>query len=152
MALGAPVVLRLLGGAAAAAAPLDGPHVVHVEPDPDADVAGCGDTSSLTFDAVAADQDQFLTIAKFRALRKLWARIEEAWREYLAERWEIPPGTPTTRWGDLLEAQGADPDASRELVRLADDLHYLRYAPQLSTCGTLCGEVLDRCRKILRRL
>ena len=24
---------------------------------------------------LAADQDQFLTIAKFRALRKLWARI-----------------------------------------------------------------------------
>lgn len=27
---------------------------------------------------LAADQDQFLTIAKFRALRRLWARIEEA--------------------------------------------------------------------------
>jgi methylmalonyl-CoA mutase len=27
---------------------------------------------------LAADQDQFLTIAKFRALRKLWARIEQA--------------------------------------------------------------------------
>ena len=27
---------------------------------------------------LAADQDQFLTVAKFRALRKLWARIEEA--------------------------------------------------------------------------
>ena len=27
---------------------------------------------------LAADQDQFLTIAKFRAVRKLWARVEEA--------------------------------------------------------------------------
>lgn len=27
---------------------------------------------------LAADQDQFLTIAKFRALRRLWARVEEA--------------------------------------------------------------------------
>ncbi len=27
---------------------------------------------------LAADQDQFLTVAKFRALRKLWARVEEA--------------------------------------------------------------------------
>ena len=27
---------------------------------------------------LAADQDQFLTIAKFRAIRKLWARIEQA--------------------------------------------------------------------------
>jgi methylmalonyl-CoA mutase len=30
------------------------------------------------FFRLAADADQFLTIAKFRALRKLWARIEEA--------------------------------------------------------------------------
>lgn len=84
--------------------------------------------------------------------RQAAARVEEAWRDFLAERWEIPPGTASTRWGELLEARGADPDASRELVRLADDLHYLRYAPQLSTCDTLLGEVLDRCRKILRRL
>ena len=27
---------------------------------------------------LAADADQFLTIAKFRALRKLWARVEQA--------------------------------------------------------------------------
>jgi methylmalonyl-CoA mutase len=32
----------------------------------------------LIFFRLAADQDQFLTIAKFRALRKLWARVEEA--------------------------------------------------------------------------
>jgi methylmalonyl-CoA mutase len=32
----------------------------------------------LVFFRLAADQHQFLTIAKFRALRKLWSRIEEA--------------------------------------------------------------------------
>lgn len=32
----------------------------------------------LIFFRLAVDQDQFFTIAKFRALRKLWARIEEA--------------------------------------------------------------------------
>jgi methylmalonyl-CoA mutase len=32
----------------------------------------------LIFFRLAADQDQFFTIAKFRALRKLWARVEEA--------------------------------------------------------------------------
>jgi hypothetical protein len=84
--------------------------------------------------------------------RQAAARIEEAWRDFLAERWEIPPGTPSTRWADLLIARNADPDAAHELVRLADDLHYLRYAPQLSTCGSMVGEVLDRCRKLLRRL
>jgi methylmalonyl-CoA mutase len=36
------------------------------------------DARSHIFFRLAADQDQFLTIAKFRALRKLWARIEEA--------------------------------------------------------------------------
>ena len=32
----------------------------------------------LIFFRLAADQDQFLTIAKFRAIRNLWARVEEA--------------------------------------------------------------------------
>src|SRR5262249_23773398 len=32
----------------------------------------------MIFFRLAANADQFLTIAKFRALRKLWARVEEA--------------------------------------------------------------------------
>jgi methylmalonyl-CoA mutase len=36
------------------------------------------DARSLIYFRLAADQDQFLTIAKFRGLRKLWARVEEA--------------------------------------------------------------------------
>jgi methylmalonyl-CoA mutase len=32
----------------------------------------------LIYFRLAADQDQFLTIAKFRAVRKLWTRVEEA--------------------------------------------------------------------------
>jgi methylmalonyl-CoA mutase len=36
------------------------------------------DARALIYFRLAADQDQFLTIAKFRAIRKLWARIEEA--------------------------------------------------------------------------
>jgi hypothetical protein len=84
--------------------------------------------------------------------RQAAARIEEAWRDLLAERWDIPPGTPSTRWAALLEARGADPEAARELVRLADDLHYLRYAPQLSTCDSMIGEVLDRCKRLARKL
>ncbi len=32
----------------------------------------------MIFFRLAADADQFLTMAKFRALRKLWARVEEA--------------------------------------------------------------------------
>jgi len=33
---------------------------------------------SMIYFLLSADADQFLTIAKFRALRKLWARVEEA--------------------------------------------------------------------------
>lgn len=84
--------------------------------------------------------------------RQLAARIEESWRGFLEARWEIPPGTPSTRWAALLDERGVDPEASRELVGLADDLHYLRYAPQLSSCDSLCREVLDRCRRLVRRL
>jgi methylmalonyl-CoA mutase len=47
------------------------------------------EAQSITLDAarkmiffrLAADADQFLTLAKFRALRKLWARVEEAFEE-----------------------------------------------------------------------
>jgi hypothetical protein len=42
--------------------------------------------------------------------------------------------------------------ALNELGQLLDDLEYLRYAPQLSTTGTLRSEVLARCRRLLRRL
>ena len=36
------------------------------------------DARAMIYFRLAADQDEFLTIAKFRAMRKLWARIEEA--------------------------------------------------------------------------
>lgn len=36
------------------------------------------DARRTVFFRLAADADQFLTIAKFRALRKVWARVEEA--------------------------------------------------------------------------
>jgi methylmalonyl-CoA mutase len=43
---------------------------------------GCGmaldDARAMIFFRLAADADQFLTIAKFRALRRLWGRVEEA--------------------------------------------------------------------------
>jgi methylmalonyl-CoA mutase len=45
-------------------------------------LAGCGvaldQAREMIFFRLAADADQFLTIAKFRALRRLWGRVEEA--------------------------------------------------------------------------
>ena len=37
-----------------------------------------GDARRMIYFRLAADADQFMTTAKFRALRKLWARVEEA--------------------------------------------------------------------------
>jgi hypothetical protein len=84
--------------------------------------------------------------------RQMAARLEEGWREFLAERWGVPPETPSSRWADLLALRKATAEAVAETARLVEDLHYLRYAPQLSATGTLRGEVLARCRRLLRRL
>lgn len=84
--------------------------------------------------------------------RQVAAEMEEAWKIFLQRRWDISPGSPTNEWSALLAAQGADVEAAGELVRLADDLHYLRYAPQLSSIDTLTGKLLVRSRKLLRSL
>jgi hypothetical protein len=84
--------------------------------------------------------------------RQAAARIEEAWRTFLARRWDLPPTAPLPRWSELLRERGADPEAAAELGRLVDDLHYLRFAPQLSATENLTTEALSRSRRLLRRL
>jgi hypothetical protein len=84
--------------------------------------------------------------------RQAAAAAESAWRDYLAERWQIPRGFPSTQWEGALGSHGVDPATARELVLLMDDLHYLRYAPQLATTGPLHGELLPRSRQLLRQL
>jgi hypothetical protein len=84
--------------------------------------------------------------------RQAAACIEEAWRELLSARWEIPSGTPPSRWGEALAARGAEPAAAAELRSLAEDLNYLRFAPQLSETGDLITEAVDRSHRLLRRL
>jgi methylmalonyl-CoA mutase len=44
----------------------------------EADGVPLDDARRMIFFRLSADADQFLTMAKFRALRKLWARVEEA--------------------------------------------------------------------------
>jgi methylmalonyl-CoA mutase len=39
---------------------------------------GLGDARAMVYARLSADADEFLTLAKFRALRLLWARIEQA--------------------------------------------------------------------------
>ncbi len=90
--------------------------------------------------------------ARNRQPRQAAAEIEEAWRNFLHHRWNLPPGAPSTQWSTLLAARGARPTAASELVKLADDLHYLRYAPKLSSTEELQRELVDRSRKLIRGL
>lgn len=84
--------------------------------------------------------------------RRAAAGIEEALRHLLEARWRIGPGTPSTRWPELLEARGMAPEVAAETGRLGEDLHYLRYAPQLADADELLQDVLRRGRKLSRAL
>ncbi|MFP5287387.1 MAG: BatD family protein, partial [Thermoanaerobaculia bacterium] len=97
-------------------------------------------------------EDCFAEVETEERPRQMAIRLEEGWRELLAERWDIPPETPSSRWANLLALRKAPAGTVEEAARLVEDLHYLRYAPQLSATGTLRSEVLARCRRLLRRL
>jgi|CXWL01.1.fsa_nt_gi hypothetical protein len=95
---------------------------------------------------------QLATAAGETRPRQAAGAIEDAWRSFLSTRWDVPPGTPSTQWGTLLASRGADAGAAGELVKLADDLHYLRYAPQLSSCEALQSELVTRGQQLAKRL
>lgn len=78
--------------------------------------------------------------------------LDELWREFLDEKWAVPMGTPSARWGALLRRRGVEAETTNELSQLAEDLHFLRYAPQLSASDELGTELVQRSRKLLRRL
>lgn len=84
--------------------------------------------------------------------RQAAAQMKEAWRDFLEERWGVPQGTASTQWSSLLVEAGAQPQAAGELVELADDLHYLRYAPKLSSTVEMRKEMIERSRRLLKVL
>jgi hypothetical protein len=119
---------------------------------PAASTANAAASPAIAPPALDTAERLLLAAAAESRPRQAAARIEEAWRGFLAERWEIPAATPPPRWGALLRDRGADPQAADDLVRLADDLLYLRYAPQLSAVESLSAEALSSSRRLLRRL
>jgi hypothetical protein len=84
--------------------------------------------------------------------REAAALIEDGWRAFLEARWQIPPGLPSTQWGRRLGEGGAPAASAESLVALADDLHYLRYAPKLSDTEALKRELIVRSTKLSRTL
>jgi hypothetical protein len=103
--------------------------------------------------ALGGDMEEALRAAGTETRpRQAAALIEEAWRDLLAGRWGIPAATSSSHWPAMLAERGVAPDALDELGRLLEDLRFLRYAPQLSATDNLRGELISRCRSLLRRL
>ena len=84
--------------------------------------------------------------------RRAAAGIDEALRHLLERRWEIGRGRPSGRWPELLRAHGLTAETAEEIARLGDDLHYLRYAPELADADQLLDDVMRRSRRLVRVL
>ena len=84
--------------------------------------------------------------------RQAAGAAEEAWRSFLGARYDLPVEAPPTHWAGLLAKRGLGPTLASDLVRLVDDLHYLRYAPRLASTDSLQRELLERSRRLARRL
>ena len=84
--------------------------------------------------------------------RQAAGAAEEAWRSFLGSRYDLPVEAPPTHWAGLLAKRGLGPALAGELVHLVDDLHYLRYAPRLASTDSLQRELLERSRRLARRL
>jgi hypothetical protein len=80
------------------------------------------------------------------------ADLEEAWRALAAERWAVPPGQPVAHWRESLVRAGVPDGRARALVELFEELHFLRYAPELSNVEASLEDVLERSARLLREL
>lgn len=78
--------------------------------------------------------------------------FEETWRQFLEQRCGLPPGAPLPSWREHLVRTGAAPEIADDLGRLTEDLHYLRYAPELSSTDELRADLLERSQRLLKAL
>ncbi|HUF77342.1 MAG TPA: BatD family protein [Thermoanaerobaculia bacterium] len=84
--------------------------------------------------------------------RRAAAAIEAAWRAFLGDRHALPASVLSARWPDELLKRGAPREACRELGGLLDDLHFLRFAPELSTTAALARELVERSLRLAPEL
>ncbi|MFP3940205.1 MAG: hypothetical protein ACLF0P_07855 [Thermoanaerobaculia bacterium] len=87
-----------------------------------------------------------------RRPRRAAAEIETAWRELVTGHLGVPEALPPSRWPDELRSRGAPREAVSELRDLLEDLHFLRFAPELSAAGALAREIVNRSRRVARVL
>ena len=84
--------------------------------------------------------------------RRAAGAVERAWRHFLTTARGLPEGVPPAAWPDELLARGARREACRELRRLLEDLHYLRFAPELSATAALAADLVRRSERVARDL
>lgn len=75
--------------------------------------------------------------------------VEEVIRQWLDLRWNVPAATPIARWSETLRERGAAAEGET-LRRLAEELRYLRYAPELGTHGAVRDTALANARRLLQ--
>ena len=75
--------------------------------------------------------------------------IDEVLRRWIDARWDIPPSTATARWLDLLADRGAHEEATL-LRRLAEDLRYLRFAPELGSHESVRVTALANAKRLIQ--
>lgn len=84
--------------------------------------------------------------------RRTASLIESAWCHLLAARWRLDAPLPIAGWQTAAMQRGWERDQTNELGRIAEDLHFLRTAPQLSSAEALRDEIVDRSRRLARAL
>lgn len=84
--------------------------------------------------------------------RQAAARLEEIVGSWIAESCNRPGPLPASHWREELAASGAHPEAAAEAARLADEIHYLRHAPQLSATDGLRRDAVERALRLADRL
>lgn len=84
--------------------------------------------------------------------RRTAVLLESAWNHLLAARWELDTPILSFGWEDAAVQRGVAPVQATELGRIAEDLHFLRTAPQLSSAEALRDEIVERSRRLAREL
>ncbi len=82
--------------------------------------------------------------------RKAAQVLEDAWRRFLGERYDIAPDAAAVAWTRHLRERGVSGSTLDEFGKLVEDLEYLRYAPELSASESLVADVIDRSLKLSR--
>ncbi|HUO85848.1 MAG TPA: BatD family protein [Thermoanaerobaculia bacterium] len=84
--------------------------------------------------------------------RQAARQIEEAWRQLLRATVRLGDELPPASWPGALTPSAAAEGRAAELARVVEDLHYLRFAPQLSAVDELSADLVERSRRLGRRL